>query len=48
MHNYQITLTTKDGKRISDSIKATSSFDAKKVMQVRYPGCSIWNIKEEK
>lgn len=46
MKDYEITLTTKDGRRITDSIRTTSYFNARRVMEQRYPGCAIWSVKE--
>lgn len=45
MKEYEITLTTRDGKRFVDSISATCSSDARRVMEQRYPGCCIWHVK---
>ena len=46
MKHYEITLTTKDGRRLTDSIQTNSYFSARRVMEQRYPGCSIWNVRE--
>ena len=46
MKHYEIALVTKDGQRIRDTIQATSIFDARRVMEQRYPGCAIWNVAE--
>lgn len=48
MKKYEISIQTKENKRITDSVSATSKFDAESIMKSRYPGCVIWSTKEVK
>lgn len=48
MKTYRIKLTPKgESGRIEDTISATSRFDAERVIKSRYPGCMIWDIRED-
>ena len=43
MKTYVIRLSWQ-GHFYEDTIRATSYFDARRLIEARYPGCSIWNV----
>jgi len=46
MKNYEIEFTWR-GNRYTDSIRATSYFAARRLIQDRYPGAVIWHVREK-
>ncbi|HEY8750775.1 MAG TPA: hypothetical protein VIM11_22515 [Tepidisphaeraceae bacterium] len=46
MKTYEITFTI-DNKRYAETVHATSSSDARRLIEARYPRCVIWNVREQ-
>lgn len=48
MQSYTVTIYPKgSSNHIEESVRAGNSNDAKRVMEARYPGASITNVKKE-
>ena len=45
MNEYNITFQL-DGHRYEDQISATSYFDARRLIEARYPGAVILNVQQ--
>lgn len=45
MSTYIVEFTWR-GNRYADSIQAASYFAARRLIQNRYPGAAIWNVRE--
>jgi hypothetical protein len=46
MHTYEIEFTWQ-GQRYSETVRASSTFAARKLILTRYPGANIWNIRQK-
>jgi hypothetical protein len=46
MKTYVVEFTWR-GNRYADTIQATSTFAARKLIRVRYPDAVIWNVREK-
>lgn len=45
MHTYEVSFTWK-GSRYTETFAASSSFAARRLVADRFPGCSIWSIRQ--
>lgn len=45
MKHYRVRFTV-NGCRYDDEISATSYFDARRLIEARYPGAVIWLVQE--
>ena len=45
MKTYEIKFTISD-HRYTETVRATSYFDARRLIETRYPRCVNWNVRE--
>ena len=45
MKSYEISFAI-DNKRYAETVRASSYFDARRLIESRYPRCVIWNVRE--